>query len=215
MPSRCSSSIVMEDTPMTISQRPLSPANVRELLDLLCSDGEFRHGFSRDAAQAMSRISPEAAAGCASCQSAGPLAGKKEFRQARAPLLEHLANNSAFFVPCCFFGGQTLHSQAGLARDFSPSPGPVYLDHSGQLQPSRRQPPARGHPPAGKDDLWPGLSSTLRAFSGSFPLNADCPCPWRNRLPATGHNPPCRLDESRFFRGGCKSGSTCWHYNNR
>lgn len=96
---------------MTSSMIPpkplLSPADAEKLLDLLCSDDDFRQSFSLDPASAMARISPEASAACETCEFAGQLATKEEFQDARQRLLEHLAATAAFFVPYCFMAGGT------------------------------------------------------------------------------------------------------------
>lgn len=95
---------------MTTSKPLLSPADAEKLLDLLCTDDDFRQAFSQDPASAMARISPEASAACETCEFTGQLATKEQFQDARQQLLEHLAATAAFFVPYCFMAGGNTSS---------------------------------------------------------------------------------------------------------
>lgn len=95
---------------MTSPKPLLSPADAEKLLDLLCSDDDFRQSFSQHPASAMARISSEASAACDTCEFTGPLASKEEFQDARQRLLEHLAATAAFFVPYCFMAGGNTSS---------------------------------------------------------------------------------------------------------
>jgi len=91
---------------MTTEKKPLSDEDALRLLDLLCSDDAFRTLFSSDPATALAQISTEAGAASVECVSAGPLASKAEFEQARTQLLQHLAAQASFNNPHCFVAEQ-------------------------------------------------------------------------------------------------------------
>lgn len=91
---------------MTADKKPLSPEDAVRLLDLLCTDDDFRSQFAVDPAFAMTQVSDEAAASCHTCEPAGKLASKEEFAQARTELLKYLASHASFYVPHCFVAGK-------------------------------------------------------------------------------------------------------------
>lgn len=95
---------------------PLSAQDALKLLDLLCTDDDFRTTFATSPSIAMKSISNEAAESCSTCALLSPLASKQEFQRSSQALLAHLQAHAAFYVPHCFAANEvasSLRSYAG------------------------------------------------------------------------------------------------------
>lgn len=90
---------------MTNEKAPLSLADAVSLLDLLTTDDAFRDAFQADPANALNRVSKDAAAAAAECSMPGQLASVKDLLSARSQLTEHLTEKGMFTVPHCFIAG--------------------------------------------------------------------------------------------------------------
>lgn len=98
-------------------KKPLSAKDALKLLDLLCSDDDFRTAFTASPSVAMKSISDEAAESCRNCALLSPLASKQEFQRSSQALLSHLQAHASFYVPHCFAANEVASSLRSYTSD--------------------------------------------------------------------------------------------------
>jgi putative modified peptide len=91
---------------MSNEKSPLSTADAVTLLELLTTDPTFRLAFQANPADALRRISPEAAAAAVDCCMPGELASIETLTASRELLTEQLTTTSVFSLPFCFVDRQ-------------------------------------------------------------------------------------------------------------